>query len=110
MSTDGHPPAGDAGGGSVPEASAPPSGADAGGIDRRAPLSAAEVRSLLREGTPIVGLADRRAFQQEAEYLRALSADNSRPVPRISIKIVPDPDAAVEEGEPAETSGKKGEA
>lgn len=113
MSTDQRPPAGDAGGASVPEASACSPGVDDREIDRRPLPGAADVGSLLRDGTPIVCLASRRVFEQEADYLRVLSGGVSRPVPRISVKIVPDPtapDAAVEEREPAKASGKKGEA
>lgn len=47
---------------------------------------------LLRGGAPIVCLAHRNAFQQEADRLAAL-ADPGGPAPRISIRIVPDPSA-----------------
>ena len=54
---------------------------------------------LLRGGTPIVCLAHRSAFQQEADHLQALSAgDAARPVPRISIEIVPEALAREPEG------------
>ena len=42
-----------------------------------------------RGGTPIVCLAHRLAFQQEADSLAALAAPD-RPVPRIDVRIVPD--------------------
>ena len=109
MSTDEHPPAG---GATVPGASGRSSGADDRGTDRRPPLAAADARSLLRDRTPIVCVASRRVFEQEADYLRALSDVVSRPVPRISVKIVPDPaaaDASVEEREPAKAPGRKDE-
>ena len=55
------------------------------------PLETMGVRDLLRDGTPVVCLAHRSAFQQEADHLPALTAgDAVRPVPRISIEIVPD--------------------
>ena len=58
-------------------------------------------RKIVRGGRPIVCLASRVAFEQEADTLSALAADRSGgPVPRISIKIVPDP--AAEEPRPAE--------
>ena len=58
-------------------------------------------RDIVRGGTPIVCLASRIAFKQEADVLSALAAGRSgRPVPRISIEIVPDP-AAKEEPRPA---------
>ena len=58
-------------------------------------------RSIVRGGTPIVSLASRVAFQQEATTLAALAAGpTGGSVPRISIKIVPDP--AAEEPRPAE--------
>ena len=113
MSTDERPPAGDAGGASVPEASARPAGVDDRETDRRPLPGPAEVRNLLRDGSPIVCLASRRVFEQEADYLRVLSGADPRPVPRISVKIVQDaaaPDAPAEEREPAKASGKKGEA
>ena len=47
---------------------------------------------LLRGGTPIVCIAHRSAFRQEADYLAAM-AGSGGPAPRISIKIVPDPSA-----------------
>lgn len=47
---------------------------------------------LLRGGTPIVCIAHRGAFRQEADHLAAL-ADTGGPAPRISIRIVPDPSA-----------------
>ena len=47
---------------------------------------------LLRGGTPIVCLAHRGAFRQEADCLAAL-AGSGQPAPRISIRIVPDPSA-----------------
>ena len=48
-------------------------------------------RNIVRGGTPIVSLASRVAFRQEADVLSAdLSGGR---VPRISIKIVPDPAA-----------------
>ena len=47
---------------------------------------------LLRGGTPIVCLAHRSAFRQEADHLAGL-ARSSQPAPRISIRIVPDPSA-----------------
>ncbi len=51
-------------------------------------------RNLLRGGAPIVSLAHRAAFQQEADTLLALSADHSgAPVPHITIRISPDPAA-----------------
>ena len=63
-------------------------------------------RNIVRGGRPIVCLASRLAFQQEADILSALSADRSGgPVPRISIEIVPDPVA--EEPRPAEPAGKR---
>lgn len=113
MSTDERPPAGDAGGASVPEASARPSGAGDRETDRRPLPGPADVRNLLRDGRPIVCLASRRVFEQEADYLRVLSGADPRPVPRISVKIVQDaaaPDAVAEGREPAKASGKKGEA
>ena len=62
-------------------------------------------RKIVRGGTPIVCLAPRVAFQQEADAQLALSADHSGvPVPRISIEIVPDP--AAEEPRPAEPRGR----
>ena len=62
---------------------------------------------IVRDGTPIVCLTSRTAFQQEADVLSALAAaDRSGgPVPRISIKIVPDPTA--EEPGPAEPPAGK---
>ena len=58
-----------------------------------------EAGDLLRGGTPVVCLAHRSAFQQEADHLQALSAgDASRPVPRISIEIVPEALAREPEG------------
>ena len=63
-------------------------------------------RSIVRGGTPIVSLASRDAFQLEATALAALAADPSGgSVPRISIKIVPDP--APEEPRPAEQPAGK---
>ena len=47
---------------------------------------------LLRSVTPIVCIAHRGAFRQEADYLAALAASGG-PVPRISVRIVPDPSA-----------------
>ena len=58
---------------------------------------------IVRGGTPIVSLASRIAFQQEADVLAGLAAadrSGGPPVPRISIEIVPDP--AAEEPRPAE--------
>ena len=64
-------------------------------------------REIVQGGTPIVCLAPRVAFQQEADSQLALSADHSGgPVPRISIEIVPDP--AAEEPRPAEPAGEQG--
>ena len=62
---------------------------------------------IVRGGTPIVSLASRTAFQQEADVLSGLAAaDRSGgPVPRISIEIVPDP--AAEEPRPAEPPAGK---
>ena len=63
-------------------------------------------RKIVRGGTPIVCLAPRVAFQQEADAQLALSTDHSGvPVPRISIEIVPDP--AAEEPRPAEPVGEQ---
>ena len=62
---------------------------------------------IVRGGTPIVCLTSRTAFQQEADVLSALAAAD-RPgdaVPRINIKIVPDP--AAEEPRPAEPPAGK---
>ena len=71
------------------------------GVDRM------KEREIVRGGTPIVCLAPRVAFQQEADSQLALSADHSGgPVPRISIEIVPDP--AAEEPRPAEPAGEQG--
>ena len=68
------------------------------------PLETMAARDLLRGGTPVVCLAHRSAFQQEADHLLALSAgDAARPVPRISIEIVPDTAA----GEPAGTNASE---
>ena len=47
---------------------------------------------LLRGGTPIVCLAHRSAFRQEADCLAAL-AGSGQPAPRINIRIVPNPSA-----------------
>ena len=57
---------------------------------------------IVRGGTPIVSLASRTAFQQEADVLAGLAAAgrSGGAVPRISIEIVPDP--AAEEPRPAE--------
>ena len=62
---------------------------------------------IVRGGTPIVSLASRAAFQQEADVLSALAAaDRSGgPIPRISIEIVPAP--AAEEPRPAEPPAGK---
>ena len=61
---------------------------------------------IVRGGTPIVCLTSRTAFQQEADVLSALAADLSGgPVPRINIKIVPDP--AAEEPRPSEPPAGK---
>jgi len=47
----------------------------------------------------VVCLAHRNAFQQEADHLLALTAgDAARPVPHISIEIVPDTPAREPEG------------
>ena len=63
------------------------------------PLETTASGNLLRGGTPIVSFAHRTAFQQEADYLLALSAgDAARPVPRISIEIVADALAREPEG------------
>ncbi len=66
-------------------------------------------RNLLRGGTPVVCLAFRRAFKQEADYLsRIQPAGSSRgAVPRISIEIVPD--TAVEPPERAPAARAKEE-
>lgn len=72
------------------------------------PLETMEARDLLRGGTPVVCLAHRNAFQQEADHLLALSVGHAaRPVPRISIEIVPDTPAREPEGTKA--SEKKSE-
>ena len=72
------------------------------------PLETMAARDLLRGGTPVVCLAHRSAFQQEADHLLALSAgDAARPVPRISIEIVPDTPAKEPGG--AKASEKKSE-
>ena len=73
-------------------------------------------RNIVRGGAPIVSLATRVAFQQEASALAALAAGPSGgSVPRISIKIVPDPaaegprpaDPAAVGPRPAEPAGKR---
>lgn len=64
------------------------------------PLETMVSGNLLRSGTPIVSSAPRTAFQQEADYLLALSAGDAarRPVPHISIEIVADALAREPEG------------
>ena len=68
----------------------------------------AGARKLLRGETPIVQLADRHAFQQEAECQAALSAAGSVPragsVPHVSIEVVPDDPASGGGPGPAKTS------
>ena len=68
----------------------------------------AGARKLLRGETPIVQLADRHAFQQEAECQAALSAAGSAPragsVPHVSIEVVPDDPAGGVGPGPAKTS------
>ena len=72
------------------------------------PLETMASGNLLRGGTPIVSSAPRTAFQQEADYLLALSAgDAARPVPNISIEIVAD--ALAREPEGTTTSEKMDE-
>ena len=60
-------------------------------------------RNLLHGGAPVVCLAFRSAFKQEADYLSRLQpAGSSRGgVPRISIEIVPDTAAEQPERAPA---------
>ena len=63
-------------------------------------------RDIVRGGAPIVCLASRIAFKQEADVLSALAAGRSGgPVPRIRIEIVPDP--AAEEPQPAEPARER---
>ena len=68
----------------------------------------AGARKLLCGETPIVQLADRHAFQQEAECQAALSAAGSAPrpgsVPHVSIEVVPDDPAGGVGPGPAKTS------
>ena len=61
-----------------------------------------DAKDLLRGGEPVVCIATRIAFHQEAEYLARIRADRSprSAVPRISIEIVPDTAAA--QGAPAQ--------
>ena len=72
------------------------------------PPETTAARDLLRGGTPVVCLAHRSAFQQEADHLLALTAgDAARPVPRISIEIIPDTPAREPEGTKASEKRSK---
>ena len=60
-------------------------------------------RNLLRGGKPVICLASRNAYKQEADYLGRIEPAGSPPgaVPRISIEIVPDTEAKRPDRAPA---------
>ena len=68
-----------------------------------------DAQKLLRGGKPVVCLAARNAFKQEADHHRRIQpAGSSRgAVPRISIEIVPDTAAEQPERAPAAATQEK---
>ena len=64
-----------------------------------------DAQKLLRGGKPVLCLAARNAFKQEADFLDRAAGSSRGAVPRISIEIVPD--TAAEQPERAPAAGAK---